>query len=379
MKVLILSCNTGGGHNAAARAILEEMQRRGLDARMEDALRFGGPKASRIVSEGYVRIAKDAPALFGGLYRAGGLLSSGKRKSPVYYANALCAGALAGYIRQEGFDAAVCPHLFPAEALTRARRELPGSFRFYAVATDYTCIPFMEETEPDLFFLPHADLAQEFVSRGIARETLLATGIPVSSRFLEREERQAARRALGLPEEGRILLLMTGSMGFGDVLPLPEALCGIAPDVRVVVLTGNNARLREQLCARYGEGGRVRALPFTEEVPRFFAAADVVLTKPGGLTSTEAAVFGVPLIHTDPIPGCETRNAAFFSERGLSVQACGREEIVRAASRLLNDPDACARMRAAQAQTLNRHAARDIADIVERGGRAGAAQEGFAI
>ena len=86
------------------------------------------------------------------------------------------------------------------------------------------------------------------------------------------------------------------------MLPLPEALCGIAPDVRVVVLTGNNARLREQLCARYGEGGRVRALPFTEEVPRFFAAADVVLTKPGGLTSTEAAVFGVPLIHTGPHP-----------------------------------------------------------------------------
>ena len=113
--------------------------------------------------------------------------------------------------------------------------------------------------------------------------------------------------------------------------------------------------------------------------PEAFAAADAVLTKPGGLTSTEAAVFGVPLIHTDPIPGCETRNAAFFSERGMSLQACGREEIVRAASRLLNDPDACARMRAAQAQTLNRHAARDIADIVERGGRAGAAQEDFAI
>lgn len=101
MKVLILSCNTGGGHNAAARAILEEMQRRGLDARMEDALRFGGPKASRIVSEGYVRIAKDAPALFGGLYRAGGLLSSGKRKSPVYYANALCAGG-AGRLHPAG-------------------------------------------------------------------------------------------------------------------------------------------------------------------------------------------------------------------------------------------------------------------------------------
>ena len=111
----------------------------------------------------------------------------------------------------------------PPEALTRARRDLPGSFRFYAVATDYTCIPFMEETEPDLFFIPHADLAQEFASRGIARETLLATGIPVSSRFLEREERQAARRALGLPEEGRILLLMTGSMGFvGPCCPCPR-------------------------------------------------------------------------------------------------------------------------------------------------------------
>ena len=369
MKALILSCNTGGGHNAAARAILEEMQRRGLDARMEDALRFGGPKTSKIVSEGYVRIAKDAPALFGGLYRAGDRIRSDKRKSPVYYANALCAGALTDYIRQEGFDAVVCPHLFPAETLTHARRELGLRCPFYVVATDYTCIPFLEETEPDLFFVPHADLVAEFAGRGIPRERMAVTGIPVSERFCSRQEQGAARRALGLPQEGRLLLLMTGSMGFGDVLPLPEALCGIAPDVRVLVLTGNNARLLEHLQARYAADGRVQAVPFTNDVPLYFAAADALLTKPGGLTSTEAGVFGIPLVHTDPIPGCETCNAAFFSGHGMSLQAAGREEIVRAAARLLEDPQACAQMRQAQAQTLNRRAARDIVDWVERGGR----------
>lgn len=364
MKALILSCNTGGGHNAAAKAILEEMTRRGLEASMQDALRFGSRRTSEIVSQGYVRMASNTPKLFGGLYRAGDCIRSGRHKSPVYYANACYAAALNDYICAQGYDTVICPHLFPAEALTFARRKLGARYRCYAVATDYTCIPFMEETEPDAFFIPHGDLMEEFVAHGIPRQRLSALGIPVSDRFTHHETRAQARRALDIPEEARVCLLMTGSMGFGDVLPLPERICAAGPDVQVIVLTGSNEELRARLNEKFAGSGRVRAIPFTDEVARYMAACDVMLSKPGGLSTTEAAVLNVPLIHTDPIPGCETRNAAFFQERGMSLRAYGTEEIATTAASLLKNPETGAAMCAAQRRTINPNAARDIVDDI---------------
>ena len=193
MKTLILSCNTGGGHNTAGRALLEELNRRDLPAEMLDALSFGRKHTSRIVSQSYINVASVTPKLFGGIYHLGDFISSSHRKSPVYLANAHYAETLHRYIVENGFDTVLCPHLFPAEALTWARKKLGGTYKFYMVATDYTCIPFTEETEPDAFFIPHADLIPEYEEKGVPRDKLLVTGIPVSRRFPEHMEKAAAR------------------------------------------------------------------------------------------------------------------------------------------------------------------------------------------
>ncbi len=147
MKALILSCNTGQGHNTAGKALLEALTRRGIPAEMHDALAFGGRRASVVVSGGYVKMTQLRPAMFGRLYRAGELISSPRFKSPVYYANALYAGQLMRFIQDNGFDTVLCPHLFPAEALTWLRRRHGLKARVYGVATDYTCTPFWEETD----------------------------------------------------------------------------------------------------------------------------------------------------------------------------------------------------------------------------------------
>ena len=118
MKTLILSCNTGGGHNTAGRALLEELNRRDLPAEMLDALSFGRKHTSRIVSQSYINVASVTPKLFGGIYHLGDFISSSHRKSPVYLANAHYAETLHRYIVENGFDTVLCPHLFPAEALT---------------------------------------------------------------------------------------------------------------------------------------------------------------------------------------------------------------------------------------------------------------------
>ena len=157
-----MSCNTGEGHNAAGHALEDEIRRSGHEVCMIDMMMLAGARISRLVGGGYVGIVKHAPRVFHLLYRAGDKISSAKRKSPVYYANALLAGRVQAYLAAHDFDIIVTPHLFPAQTLSYLRRRGRLRQKVVAVSTDYTCIPFWEETACDYYVIPHADLAAEY-------------------------------------------------------------------------------------------------------------------------------------------------------------------------------------------------------------------------
>ena len=368
VKVLILSCNTGQGHNAAGKALLEEFRTRGIPCDMQDALAFAGQRASRVVSNTYINIAVKTPNIFGLMYKAGNSISSNRRKSPVYYANKAYAAQMADFIEQNGYDTVLCPHLFPAEALTYIRHIRPDfSARCYAVATDYACIPFWEETRMDRYFIPHRELAAEFERKGIAAERLCPTGIPVSSRFAQKRQQSEARAELGHSTQGKEYLVIGGSMGFGDVKTLAAGLADrISGQDRIIIMGGNNERLKQELRAGFSHDARVQVLDFTDQVSLYMDACDVLFTKPGGLTSTEAAAKRVAMIHTAPIPGCETINAEFFASRGMSVRCMTAEDAVESGIRLAEDPLRREAMRLAQEREINAFAARDIVDEVLR-------------
>ena len=189
-----------------------------------------------------------------------------------------------------------------------------------AVETDYTCIPFWEETDCDYYIIPHYELIDEFTAKGIPRERLKPYGIPVRPAFSDQSDRQKARVRCRIPKHAQVYLIMSGSMGFGKIqLFVAELLRTRKPGEYVVVICGNNRRLQKILLAEFGKQEGVQILGYTEKIADFMAAADVLFTKPGGLTTTEAAVKGIPIVHTRPIPGCETKNLAFYTERGLSL------------------------------------------------------------
>ena len=189
-----------------------------------------------------------------------------------------------------------------------------------AIATDYTSIPFWEETECDYYVIPHEDLINEFVSRGIPREKLLPWGIPVREKFGRRLGGKKAREICQLPQDGLIYLVMSGSMGFGKIqIFVLELARRLKENEEIVVICGNNKKLEETLKRELRRDRRVRILGFTEQVAEYMEACDVIFTKPGGLSSTEAAVSRIPIIHTNPIPGCENRNLEFFEERHMSI------------------------------------------------------------
>lgn len=324
MRVLILSCNTGEGHNAAGRAVEETVRKAGHDAVFLDYMELAGKKVSRRVSNCYICVAKNTPHLFHLAYEAGMLVSKALKhhKSPVYYANAKMANHLQQYLNENSFDAILMPHLYPAETITYMKQQGVTLPLTVAIATDYTCIPFWEETDCDFYIIPHKDLIEEYINRGIPKEKLIAAGIPVRESFTVKKEKKVLRKALHLPENQIIYLIMSGSMGFGKIQFFTfELIKHCKKGEHIIVICGNNEKTRVALQREFGKNHQVHILGFTNNVSDYMDASDVIFTKPGGLTSTEAAMKRIPIVHTAPIPGCESCNVSFFTKRGMSLSS----------------------------------------------------------
>lgn len=367
MKVLILSCNTGGGHNAAASALKESLNFYHHEAEVLDLMSLGRKHTSALVGGAYVKLVSVFPAGFGALYQLGELVRKFPWKSPVYYANARLGNALADYIVQNHFDAVVTTHLYPAETLTWMKQKGLLTIPCVAVATDYACIPFWEETNCDYYVVPHKDLIPEFASCGIPEEKLLPLGIPVRPAFARPASKEDVRRHLGLPENAPLFLVMSGSMGFGKVhLLTHELVSRLENGEQAVIICGNNKKRMRSLRLQFHKNPNVHIIGFTRHVAEYMAATDVLFTKPGGLSSTEAAVRRVPLVHTDPIPGCETKNRAFFVSRGMSVTGAHQKELAEAGISLARDDARQIAMRDAQRKNSHPQAGTSITHLLEK-------------
>lgn len=367
MKILILSCNTGEGHNSAGKAVMEAALLRGHEVEFMDLMLLGGKTVSHMVGGAYISIVRHIPAFFSLLYKVGGLISSSTRKSPVYYANSLLAGRLDRYIKEHSFDLILTPHLYAAEVLTCLKHRGLLSVPVIAIGTDYTCIPFLEETDCDCYIVPQKDLLGELIHKGLPKKQLFPLGIPVKQAFSTQKKRSLARKLCRLPSDAHVYLVMSGSMGFGKVnLLVAELIRKLEADEYVVVICGNNRRLRQILQTTFGKNPQVRILGFTDHVPAYMDASDVIFSKPGGLTSTEAAVRQIALVHTSPIPGCETKNLAFFTSHGMSVTARTVHGQVTLGRRLMKNEDARIEMQKQQNHCIPHDSAVEICRLAEK-------------
>ena len=365
MKVLFLTTATGQGHNTAAGAVSETLRERGCETVIGDVLKSGEKDVSGRVSVLYDRMVLHAPHFFGMLYGLGGLVSSSRVHSPIYYLNTLYSASFQKKLAEIAPDVIVCTHIFSAQALTYLREKGRSRVPALAIMTDYTCSPFWEETRLDRYIIPSPLLTDEFVRKGIPAEKIVPAGIPVESRFARKTDRARARRQLGLPPDRTIFLLMGGSMGYGGLQRICGDLLRQMPDALVAAVCGRNKKLYDRLRGVQN----VRAYTYIDSGDLLMDAADVMLTKPGGLSSTEAAVKGVPTVFICPIPGGETCNAEFFSSLGMADFSRKPSEAARAACALAGDPDQRDAMRRAQETYIPTGAAARIADEILALGR----------
>jgi len=373
MKVLILSCNTGEGHNSCAKALKMAFDRNGIECHVEDTLALVSETLSRRIGEAYVFSTKGP--MFEMAYKFGGFVSDklDSIKSPVYNTNKLYAKQLYDHIVDNHFDAVICVHLFPAEALTALHRKAKLQVPSYFVMTDYTCIPFLAETELDHYIIPHEHLVEEFVEKGIPREKIIPLGIPVDeAKFTTRVPREEARRKMADTmhwdlegADGHWYLIMSGSMGFGNLGELVGELLGrIRENDRVICVCGRNEKVYHSLQQEFENNEQLWLTGFTDKVSLLMDASDVIFTKPGGITSTETIVKGIPLVHTAPIPGLENYNARFFHYHNLSYHTQDVCQQAAVAIRLAEDEALRGRMLRAQRENANPHTSDDVVRLL---------------
>ena len=339
MKVLILSCNTGEGHNSCAAALAEECALKHIPCDTEDALRFISPEVSRFISNWHVRIYRHAPGLFRVGYRAAEEHPAQFHEGSTLY-RYLSQGAetLSGFITGGGYDTVICTHVFAALMVSEIVKTHLPHLKTCFIATDYTCSPSVKDSALDRYFIPASSLGGDFLGGGVTGERMRACGIPVRQMFRPSGRKAEAKRAFGVLSEHRHLVMMCGSMGCGPIMSIARRIGrGLPDDQDLTIVCGTNERLYRRLSFYFAGVQNIHVRAYVKDMALLMDSADLYLTKPGGISVTEAASMRLPMVFIDAVAGCEEYNKDFFLRTGGAVTGKTPAEIARVSLRLLSD------------------------------------------
>lgn len=360
MKVLILSCSTGGGHNSCARYVLEELTANNIEATYQDFYDIVNASAKELSSKIYLSTLGENGKVFKSVYKLGELYSKTQIKSPVYLVNKIHKKRLYNYIMDNNIDLVITTHLFPSLTLTAINKgNFPQKIKFITIATDYEPCPFLEESKPN-YLIMQKGLEEKFIAKGIDKSILINSGIPISTVFVDKAKN--IRKNLNIKEE-KVILIMLGSMGFGKITDIIEEMLKI-PNIKIITVCGTNKKLYEELTSLNND--KLIPLEFVNNINDLIYSSDIVLSKPGGLSSTEIASIRKPLLHIFPIPGIETYNANFFESRNMSLKCENNQEIITNLKKLLNDENLQKNIINNQEKYINKSSAKDLISLIKK-------------
>ena len=364
MRILILSFSAGEGHNSCAKSIKSAADARGVPCEVQDTLQFVSSGASRLISDLHAGFYRYFPKLSDDAYQYV------QEHPQLFQAQSggrtvkLLRGVLRkvrSFISNGGYDAVVCVHLFPAILLTLIQHDQPLPVRTCFVATDYTASPSCDQIDMDRVFIPDDSLKPEFMAMGIPEERLTGSGIPVRQMFYSREDKRSAKSLAGVDPGHSHLLIMSGSMGAGPIQKIVEMLAQMmSTECELTVVCGTNKRLYQQLSQKLGNRSGIHIQGFVQNIPLLMDSADLYLTKPGGISVSEAWVKGLPMVLVNAVAGCEGPNLDFFTRLGGAVTADSPEQLAELCLRTLHDPARLDRMAAALMPGSGRNAAETV-------------------
>jgi processive 1,2-diacylglycerol beta-glucosyltransferase len=246
----------------------------------------------------------------------------------------------------------LCTHFLPLEVLGGVKSRNGAQQPFVVcVVTDFEAHALWMEPVVDLYCVAADETKARLVARQVDRDKVVVTGIPIGARFSARIDGGAVRRRFGLRDDLPVVLVLGGGFGMGPMAEILESLDSVEREFQTVVVAGRNLTLRRELAA-HDRRHPTHVLGFVSNMHEMMTVADLIISKPGGLTTAEALALGKPLFILNPIPGQETANSDFLLERGAAAKANRIEDVPFRIDRLLGS----ARLTemAASARTLGR-------------------------
>lgn len=338
MKILLLTAATGAGHISAANAVEEYIRENtGWDVRNVDCLKAVGRLLDKTVCDSYLFMAKKAPMLFGRLYKRTNKQNA--ISSLVPKLSGLFSNLLYPTVCQYDPDVIITTHPFATEMVAALKEDGLVQAPLICIITDYGAHRAYIADQVDSYVVASDDMVPELREFGVPLEKICPFGIPVHGVFFDPQDQKMLLRQLSLDPELPTLLFMAGSFGVNNIIRLYRDLVETQVKMQIIIITGRNQRLFEAFEKEIEANPTLptRLIYFTDEVEKYMHAADLLVTKPGGLTVSEALACNLPMAVFDAIPGPEDDNANFLKTHDMCVHIEKGSNFAQEISQLLQE------------------------------------------
>lgn len=370
-KVLIFYASYGGGHLSAANAINDYIKHNYPEVETEiiDCMKYVNTRLEKLTTTAYKEMAKKAPWAWGTIYYTSqkGLVAELSNAS-----NKLLARKLNTLLQQYMPDLIISTHPFASQMCSYLKKHNKINCKIASVMTDFSphdqwlvgkkCI--------DYFFVAHNKMKEDLIKKNIPAKKIFVTGIPLSNKFLLNFDKTEILKQFGLKENKKTILFFGGGefgLGKNKTLKVLNSLLNDFNNIQLVAISGKNAKMKnkfQELANSSNMPDDIKIMEYTNSVPELMSVSDLVVTKPGGLTTSESLASGLPIIVINPIPGQEFQNAEFLEEKGVGIWIKSASKINETLHSLLNDPHKFKQMKVNAKLLAKKYSTRDICKIL---------------
>lgn len=373
-KILIFYASYGGGHLSAANSIKDYLisNYENIDVELIDCMKYINKPIEKITTTAYNEMAKKAPWAWGKIY-------SDSQKGPLAHittrSNQVFAIKLLRLLREKKPDLIISTHPFGSQMCSYLKRKGKITSKIATILTDFAPHDqwLVGSDYTDYFFVAHNKMKEYLISKNIPENKIFATGIPISNKFLETFNTSKILNSLGLKENLKTVLFFAGGkfgLGKSRTLEIFNTFVNDFNNIQVIAISGKNKKMYEefnQIVKIANKTNFIKVFEFVNNVPELMAVSDVVITKPGGLTTTESLVSGLPMIIINPIPGQEEENAQFLEHSNVGIWLKKQMNITETISNFLSDNKKLKQMKENTKKISNRNSTKDICTILEAG------------
>ncbi|MGL5380155.1 MGDG synthase family glycosyltransferase [Clostridium sp.] len=320
MNILILSASTGGGHMAASKAIEHYINKENKNINIEiiDTLKYISPILNKTIDNGYVYLATKTPSLYKRLYTITN--NDNSRVDFVGRLNKLFSKSLLNLISDFNPDLIITTHPFPTEMTSILKEKEEIKIPLICIMTDYAPHKTWINNKVDAYIVSNEDMMNEMITRGVNKDLIHPYGIPIEGVFYEKIDKNVFLDKIELDPILPTILIMAGSFGVTNILQIYKEINKVTLDFQVIIITGKNKNLYNEFKEILPDSSkRTKLIYFTNEVNKYMQASDLLVTKPGGLTISEAIACNIPMVLFNAIPGQEVENAEFLLNHNMAI------------------------------------------------------------